>query len=88
MKTEEHDTPVGFVHFRFELEGEAEVLYVYELQVAKEAARKGLGMRLMQIMELAARKYSMKWVMVRDKSWLLRASTLFLLCYRSCSGFS
>ena len=55
---------VGMAHFRFELEGVVEVLYVYELQVAPSAQRIGLGKRLMQLLELIAVKQKMKWVML------------------------
>jgi hypothetical protein len=53
--------PLAYVHFRFLLEGEFDVLYVYELQTAPAAQRKGLGKFLMQLMELIARKNGMQW---------------------------
>jgi len=56
--------PVALVHFRFDLEGEDEVLYCYEIQLEKAVRRKGLGKFLMQILELLAFKAQMKKVML------------------------
>ena len=53
--------PVGFIHFRFIIEGNWEVLYVYELQLEEEVHRKGLGKHMMSTMELIGRKWGMKW---------------------------
>lgn len=39
----------AFVHFRFCIEGEDPVLYVWEIQVGAAARRKGLGKRLAQV---------------------------------------
>jgi ribosomal protein S18 acetylase RimI-like enzyme len=52
---------VGFAGFRFVAEGDAEVLYLYELQLDGSAQRKGLGRHLMQLLELMARKQGMQW---------------------------
>ncbi len=48
--------PLGFVHYRFVLEEGAAVLYVYELQIAPGARRRGLGKFLMMLCESLARK--------------------------------
>lgn len=47
---------VGFVHYRFTLEEELPVLYVYEIQLESCVQRKGLGKFLMQLIELIAHK--------------------------------
>lgn len=47
---------VGFVQYRFTLEEEIPVLYVYELQLEPHVQAKGLGKFLMQLIELIARK--------------------------------
>lgn len=47
---------VAFVHFRFGLEHEVPVLYIYETQLEKSVQSKGLGKYLMQFLELIARK--------------------------------
>lgn len=56
--------PVAFVHFRFDLEFDEEVLYCYEIQLTEEFRRKGLGKFLMQILELMAYKTEMLKVML------------------------
>ncbi|GFQ04048.1 N-alpha-acetyltransferase 40 [Phtheirospermum japonicum] len=45
---------VGFVHYRFTLEEEVPVVYVYELQLEPRVQGKGLGKFLMQLIELIA----------------------------------
>ncbi|XP_048228035.1 N-alpha-acetyltransferase 40 isoform X7 [Ricinus communis] len=47
---------VGFVHYRFTLEEEFPVLYVYEIQLQSRVQGKGLGKFLMQLIECIARK--------------------------------
>lgn len=56
--------PVAFVHFRFDLEVDQEVLYCYEIQLSDSVKRKGLGKFLMQILELLAYKTDMPKVML------------------------
>lgn len=56
--------PIAFVQYRFVIEDDQEVLYVYELQLTEAARRKGLGKFLMQFIELVARKSGMKGVML------------------------
>ncbi|RDY14532.1 N-alpha-acetyltransferase 40, partial [Mucuna pruriens] len=55
---------VGFVHYRFVLEEEVPVLYVYELQLEPRVQGKGLGKFLMQLVELMAQKNCMGAVML------------------------
>ncbi|KAG0488511.1 hypothetical protein HPP92_007322 [Vanilla planifolia] len=55
---------VGFVHFRFTVEEDIPVTYVYELQLENCARGKGLGKFLMQLMELIACKNRMGAVML------------------------
>eukprot|EP00698_Gefionella_okellyi_P025773 TRINITY_DN9548_c0_g1_i1.p1 TRINITY_DN9548_c0_g1~~TRINITY_DN9548_c0_g1_i1.p1 ORF type:complete len:248 (+),score=63.47 TRINITY_DN9548_c0_g1_i1:340-1083(+) len=57
------DKPLAFSSYRFDLERQTEVLYVYEIQLEPEAQRKSLGKHMMQVMELIARKLQMKWIM-------------------------
>ncbi|KZV57909.1 hypothetical protein F511_12515 [Dorcoceras hygrometricum] len=45
---------VGFVHYRFTMEEEVPVVYVYELQLEPRVQGKGLGKILMQLVELIA----------------------------------
>lgn len=50
------DHLVGFVHYRFIVEEDIPVVYVYELQLESCAQGKGLGKFLMQLIELIAHK--------------------------------
>lgn len=47
---------VGFVHYRFVLEEELPVVYVYELQMEPSFQGKGLGKFMMQLVEQIACK--------------------------------
>lgn len=47
---------MGFVHYRFTIEEEIPVLYVYELQIERCIQGKGIGKFLMQLIELIAKK--------------------------------
>ncbi|XP_068663731.1 uncharacterized protein [Aristolochia californica] len=60
----EGDPLVGFVHYRFIVEEEIPVVYVYELQLESCVQGKGLGKFLMQLIELIARKNHMGAVML------------------------
>ncbi|PUZ77864.1 hypothetical protein GQ55_1G406800 [Panicum hallii var. hallii] len=55
---------VGFVHYRFVLEEELPVVYVYELQMEPSAQGKGLGKFMMQLVEQIACKNQMGAVML------------------------
>lgn len=61
--------PVGFVQFGFTLQGDVldqmeglPVLKVFNLALLEQAQRKGVGQRLMQLMEMVARKQNMAYV--------------------------
>jgi len=54
---------VAFVHFRFDLEDDVEVLYLYEIQMEKQIRRKGLGRFLVTALTLMAKKYEMEKVL-------------------------
>ncbi|KAJ3695945.1 hypothetical protein LUZ60_001322 [Juncus effusus] len=58
------DRLVGFVHYRFVVEEDLPVVYVYELQLESSVKGKGLGKFLMQLVELIARKNEMRAVML------------------------
>lgn len=53
---DENSAPVAFVHFRFDLDYGLPVVYCYEIHLEKEVQRKGLGVFLMQILQLLAIK--------------------------------
>ncbi|CAH1139671.1 unnamed protein product [Phyllotreta striolata] len=56
--------PLGFAHFRFDLDETLEVLYCYELQLEPGFQRNGLGKFMMQILELVAFKNNMRKVVL------------------------
>ena len=41
---------LGFAHFRYDMDFDDEVLYVYEIQLEEEFQRKGLGRFMMQVL--------------------------------------
>uniref|UniRef100_A0A224XNP9 N-alpha-acetyltransferase 40 n=1 Tax=Panstrongylus lignarius TaxID=156445 RepID=A0A224XNP9_9HEMI len=56
--------PVAFSHFRFDMDFDDAVLYVYELQLDSDVQRKGLGKFMSQVLELIAFKNNMQKVMM------------------------
>ncbi|KAK2423057.1 Acyl-CoA N-acyltransferase (NAT) superfamily protein [Trifolium repens] len=66
---------VGFVHYRFVLEEDVPVLYVYELQLESCVQGKGLGMFLM---ELIAQKNCMGAVMLTVQKANLLAMNFYM----------
>jgi len=56
---DEDGNNVAFAHFRFDLEDDVEVLYLYEIQLEKQIRRKGLGRFLVTALTLMAKKYEM-----------------------------
>ena len=63
--------PLGFVHFRFTLQGEAvgveggqPTLYVMDIQLEPEVRRQGLGRHMMRTLELIAHKQGMMHMML------------------------
>ncbi|KAJ6888193.1 GCN5-related N-acetyltransferase family protein [Populus alba x Populus x berolinensis] len=70
---------VGFVHYRFTLEEDIPVLYVYEIQLESHVQGKGLGKFLMQLIELIARKSCMGAVVLTVQ----KANAVAMNFYRS-----
>ncbi|CAJ1952170.1 unnamed protein product [Sphenostylis stenocarpa] len=73
---------VGFVQYRFVLEEEIPVLYVYELQLEPHVQGKGLGKFLMQLIEFIAQKNCMGAVMltVQKANVLAMKKSYEILC--------
>ncbi|KAL1318256.1 hypothetical protein AAHE18_15G193200 [Arachis hypogaea] len=69
---------VGFLHYRFVLEEDVPVLYVYELQIEPRVQGKGLGKFLMQLIELIAQKKCMGAVMLTVQKANLLALNFYL----------
>lgn len=55
---------LAFSHFRFDMDYDDEVLYIYEIQLEGGAMRKGLGKFMMQVLEIIAFKADMRKVML------------------------
>ncbi|KAF5200964.1 N-alpha-acetyltransferase, partial [Thalictrum thalictroides] len=70
---------VGFVQYRFVVEEDVPVAYVYELQLEGRVQGKGLGKYLMQLIELIARKSRMGAVVLT----VLKANLLATNFYRN-----
>ena len=49
VATEDAGKLLGFSHFRFDMDYDDEVLYVYEIQLEDSVKRKGLGKFMMQV---------------------------------------
>jgi len=56
--------PIGFIHFRFELEGGESSLFIYDFHVEHELQRKGLGKFLVQAVEFMGLKLKFDSIMV------------------------
>ncbi|KAH9625919.1 hypothetical protein KSS87_023439 [Heliosperma pusillum] len=83
MSNEKGDI-VGFVHYRFILEEDLPVLYLYELQLEPEIQGKGLGRLLMQLLELIAQKSDMSAIVLTVQKTNLSAMSF----YTSKLGYS
>ncbi|KAF8398880.1 hypothetical protein HHK36_014744 [Tetracentron sinense] len=73
----EGDPIVGFVQYRFAVEEEVPVVYVYELQLEPRIQGRGLGKFLMQLIELIARKNRMGAVMLTVQKANLLATNFY-----------
>jgi len=57
-------TIAGYSHFRFDMDFDDEVVYVYEIQIDSTYQRKGLGRFMMQVLEMLAFKADMRKIML------------------------
>jgi len=60
----ESKAPVAFAHFRYDMDYDDEVVYIYEIQLEECARRKGLGKFMMMVMELLSHKADMRKIML------------------------
>jgi len=67
----------GFSHFRYDMDFDDEVLYVYEIQLEESVRRKGLGKFMMQVLELLAFKANMRKIMLTVLKHNPAAKTFF-----------
>lgn len=75
---------VGFAHYRFLVEAGVAVIYVWEIQLAPSAQRKGLGKHLMQLCELFGRKWGMSKIMLT----VFKANKSAMTFYREKLGYA
>lgn len=68
---------VAYVHFRFEVEDAIPILYIYEVQLVPGVQRKGLGVFLMTLLKLVAKKSQLEAIMLT----VLDANTSALKLY-------
>lgn len=54
---------VGFCHFRFLMDNNRPVLYIYEIQICSQFRSLGLGTRMLNLLILISQKSSMSHVM-------------------------
>merc|ERR1719190_13137 len=59
----ETNKPLAFSHFRFDMDHDDDVLYVYEIQLEESARKKGLGKFMMKVLELLMIKAEMTKIM-------------------------
>merc|ERR1712150_416695 len=62
--TEDPGKLIAFAHFRFDMDYDDEVLYVYEIQLEDSEKKKGLGKFMMQVLEIMAFKADMRKIML------------------------
>lgn len=72
------ESMIGFVQYRFTIEEEIPVLYVYELQLESAYQGKGLGRFLMLLIELIARKNGMGAVVLTVQKMNTSAMKFYL----------
>lgn len=78
----EDGTPVAFSHFRFDMDFDDDVLYVYEIQLEKELRRKGLGKLMLKMLELLMVKAEMVKIMLTCFKHNPAASNFFKNCLK------
>lgn len=82
-RLEADDSPVGFIHFRFDMDDGMSVLYCYELQLESRVQRRGLGSHLMRLLDQLAAHFRMcKTVLTVFKS-----NTGALAFYQKALGY-
>lgn len=69
---------VGFIHYRFVVEEEVPVLYLYELQLDARVQGKGLGKFLMQLIEAIAKQNGVSAVVLTVQKANLSAMKFYM----------
>ncbi|KAL0869245.1 hypothetical protein ABMA27_007516 [Loxostege sticticalis] len=71
---------LAFSHFRFDMDFGEPVLYCYEVQVEAEGRRRGLGQRVLNVLERLARATRMRYVRLTALTHNPAASAFFRAC--------
>ncbi|CAF0707703.1 unnamed protein product [Brachionus calyciflorus] len=58
------DSPIGYCHYRFDMDFDNEVIYCYELQIEDKFRRFGLGKFMMDILECLCENLELEKVML------------------------
>ncbi|XP_004921847.1 N-alpha-acetyltransferase 40 [Bombyx mori] len=77
---EKNGTLLAFSHFRFDLDFGEPVLYCYEVQVEKGGRRRGLGQRVLSVLEKLARATHMRCVRLTALTHNPSAAEFFKAC--------
>jgi len=78
----EDGAPVAFCHFRFDMDFDDDVLYVYEVQLEETVRRKGLGKMMLKMLELMMVKAEMVKIMLTCFKHNQAASSFFKDCLK------
>ncbi|XP_034834247.1 N-alpha-acetyltransferase 40 [Maniola hyperantus] len=70
----------AFSHFRFDMDFGEPVLYCYEVQIEEGGRRRGLGQRVMQVLERLARATHMRYVRLTALTHNPSAAAFFQAC--------
>ncbi|XP_030034072.1 N-alpha-acetyltransferase 40 isoform X2 [Manduca sexta] len=73
-------SPLAFSHFRFDMDFGEPVLYCYEVQVEAEGRRRGLGQRVLNVLEKLAHATRMRYVRLTVLTHNPAASAFFKAC--------
>jgi len=76
------NAPVAFSHFRYDMDYDDEVLYVYEIQIDEKVRRKGLGKFMMVALEMLAIKADMRKIMLTVFKHNPEAVNFFKACLK------
>ncbi|XP_047509191.1 N-alpha-acetyltransferase 40 [Pieris napi] len=76
----EKDSLLAFSHFRFDLDFGDPVLYCYEVQVEADGRRRGLGQRMLRVLEKLAAATRMRSVRLTALTHNPSASAFFRAC--------
>ncbi|XP_068619145.1 N-alpha-acetyltransferase 40 [Battus philenor] len=76
----EKDKLLAFSHFRFDMDFGEPVLYCYEVQVEAEGRRRGLGQRVLKVLEKLAQATRMRCVRLTALTHNPSASAFFKAC--------